>query len=106
VVLSRFELATCRGESAAGQLLIVEGFVRTAKHLSRLIEIRWFDASYILINYRAVFGVQCMEGDVGEVRGTFTVSASRLAYDVLVVRIQRCLTSDSLSFRKLSLLRA
>jgi hypothetical protein len=31
VVLSRFELSTCRGESATGQLLIGEGFVRTAR---------------------------------------------------------------------------
>ena len=31
VVLSRFELSTCQGESATDQLLIGEGFVRTAK---------------------------------------------------------------------------
>jgi hypothetical protein len=35
VILSRLELPTCRGESATDQLLIVEGFVRTAKHHSR-----------------------------------------------------------------------
>jgi hypothetical protein len=37
VVLSRFELSTCRGESATGQLLIGEGFVRTAKKPFQII---------------------------------------------------------------------